>query len=187
MSATKQILLWLALAFACFVPASALTPTAPENSIWEIFNIGYDAPTVEATDLANRTETPISNYDTAPIHRAITEAIPTAANRSLFGPNAEFKAAEEGGGTLVNLNKQLASEAQSAELNAGKGEAMAGAGTSTPIRDVQRLQSQYGGDAADWAKIRSSNYKASDGTSFETHAYQNVKTGQVVELKTKFQ
>jgi len=46
---------------------------------------------------------------------------------------------------------------------------------------------QYGGEAADWAKIRSSNYKAADGTSFETHAYQNTKTGEIVELKTKFQ
>lgn len=56
-----------------------------------------------------------------------------------------------------------------------------------PIRDVDRLVGQYGGSAGDWAKIRSSNFKAADGTSFEIHAYRNVQTGEVVELKTKFQ
>jgi filamentous hemagglutinin len=56
-----------------------------------------------------------------------------------------------------------------------------------PIRDVDRLVGQYGGSAGDWAKIRSSNFKAADGTSFEIHAYRNVRTGEAVELKTKFQ
>jgi hypothetical protein len=39
----------------------------------------------------------------------------------------------------------------------------------------------------DCLKIRSTNYKASDGTSFETHAYRNAQSGEVVEPKTKFQ
>jgi hypothetical protein len=44
---------------------------------------------------------------------------------------------------------------------------------------------QYGGKPADWAKVRSSSYRAADGTKFRTHWYQNVKTGQRIEYKTK--
>jgi hypothetical protein len=95
------MILWLTLALACFLPASALTLTAPENRIWEISSTGYDAPTSEVTDLGTRTETSTSDYDSAPIHRAATEEIPTEANRPLFGPNAEFKAADETDATLV--------------------------------------------------------------------------------------
>ena len=90
----KQIILWLTVLFACLLPASALTPCTSETSVWEISSIGYDAPTTEVTDLASRAETPTSNYDTAPIPRAITEEIPIEANRTLFGSNIEFKAAD---------------------------------------------------------------------------------------------
>ena len=58
MNAVARAILWLALAFTCFIPASALTLTAPENRIWEIFSIGYDAASTEATDRESRTETP---------------------------------------------------------------------------------------------------------------------------------
>jgi hypothetical protein len=56
----RTILLWLTFVFACFLPASALTPTASENCIWGIFSIGYDATTIELTDLGNRTGTSTS-------------------------------------------------------------------------------------------------------------------------------
>lgn len=106
----KSIILWLAFIIAGLLPASALTSFAPENCVWEIFSIGYDAAITEATNLGNRTQTPTSDYDTAPIHRAPTETIPTAVERPLFGPNAEFKAAEgitptsEG---LINISQHL--------------------------------------------------------------------------------
>lgn len=80
--AIKTLILWLTLTFAGFLPASALIIIVPENCIWEIFSIGYDAPTAEATDHENRTETSTSNYDSAPISRAVTEKIPTEANRT---------------------------------------------------------------------------------------------------------
>lgn len=67
------------------------------------------------------------------------------------------------------------------------GEPLIGAGTGKTLNDASRLASEYGGSPGDWVKIGSSNYKAADGTSFETHAYQNVGTGQIVEIKTKFQ
>jgi RHS repeat-associated protein len=88
----------------------------------------------------------------------------------------------------VRLGKQLASEQQVGEVLAGGvGDPIAGAGGRVPLRDSPRLSAEYGGSPGDWQKIRSSNYKASDGTSFETHAYRNADTGQVVEAKTKFQ
>jgi hypothetical protein len=105
----KQIILWLTLAFACFLPAPALTPTAPENHAWKIFSIGYDAAFTEVTDLGNRTETSTSNYDTAPIRSGATEKIPTEANRSLFGPNAELKAAEATPRIPVALGEDMSS------------------------------------------------------------------------------
>jgi hypothetical protein len=49
---------------------------------------------------------------------------------------------------------------------------------------VDALLARHPGD---WVKIRSSNFKANDSTSFETHAYQNQSTGEIVEMKTKFQ
>jgi RHS repeat-associated protein len=85
---------------------------------------------------------------------------------------------------LQRLNAQLASEAQLAELQAGKGVSMAGAGAKAPIKDIDRLVGTYGGDAADWAKVKSSHYEGG-GRSFETHGYRNVKTGEVVEPKVK--
>jgi hypothetical protein len=53
----------------------------------------------------------------------------------------------------------------------------------------QGLAAEYGGSPADWRKVASENYNpgGAKGGGFETHAYQNVKTGQVVEMKTKFQ
>jgi len=92
-------------------------------------------------------------------------------------------------GSLMDLNKSLASQEQMGQLAAGEGTPIAGAGTSTTLRDSQRLAAQYGGDAGDWQKVASGNYNpgGAKGGGFETYAYQNSKTGQVVEMKTKFQ
>ncbi|MBI1854181.1 MAG: RHS repeat-associated core domain-containing protein [Planctomycetes bacterium] len=87
----------------------------------------------------------------------------------------------------THLAKAEASAAQMEEVMSGGGAAFAGAGTAKPLNDIQRLMSEYGGSATDWVKIRSSNYVAPDGVSFEVHAYQNIRTTQVVEYKTKFQ
>jgi RHS repeat-associated protein len=84
----------------------------------------------------------------------------------------------------VNLAKSLASEGQVAELLSGGGRAIAGVGAKKAIEDLPRLTATYGGSAADWAKISSSAYKASDGTVMSVHAYKNVTTGVIVELKT---
>jgi hypothetical protein len=110
------------LAITCFLPASALTPSAPENPIWEIFSIGYDAPTTEVTDIVSRAETSTSNYDTAPIHSATAEAKPTQANRALFGQIAEFKAAEEG----VTVYRGVSSVTQGGEANPAFQDALQG-------------------------------------------------------------
>ena len=85
----------------------------------------------------------------------------------------------------LRLRKQLASEAGVAELAAGGGITIAGAGTSTPIRDVSRLVSEYGGTPGNWEKVVSEAHKFSDLTTIEVHGYRNVITGTVVELKSK--
>lgn len=66
------------------------------------------------------------------------------------------------------------------------GQVMAGAGSRTVFRDAQRIAQQYGGNAADWVKKTSSSYPSRDGTRFETHWVENIRTGQRVEIKTKF-
>jgi hypothetical protein len=77
------------------------------------------------------------------------------------------------------LAKQLSSEEGAAELLSGGGKAVAGAGTKVPLRDVGRLVSEYGGKPGDWAKITSTAEE-----HLQTHAYRNVVTGEVVELKS---
>jgi RHS repeat-associated protein len=66
---------------------------------------------------------------------------------------AEAAAAESG--SLANLNKSLASQEQMGQLAAGQGAPIAGAGTSTVLRDADRLAAQYGGSPADWQKVTS--------------------------------
>jgi hypothetical protein len=85
----------------------------------------------------------------------------------------------------LRLGKQLASEAGSAELMAGGGRIMAGAGTSKPIRDLGRLVTEYGGKPGDWVKITSEGRKFPDLTTIEVHGYRNLTTGQTLELKSK--
>jgi hypothetical protein len=80
------------------------------------------------------------------------------------------------------LEKQLASQAQMGEV----GQVMAGAGSRTVFRDAQRIAQQYGGNAADWVKKTSSSHLSRDGTRFEAHWVENIRTGQRVEFKTKF-
>lgn len=88
----------------------------------------------------------------------------------------------------ARLAKSLASEQQVGEVLSGQTVPVAGAGTAKSLRDAQRLAATYGGRAEEWVKVASSNYKpAGGGASFEVHAYRNVRTGQIVELKTKFQ
>ncbi|GGY12424.1 hypothetical protein [Paludibacterium paludis] len=86
--------------------------------------------------------------------------------------------------TAPQLNKQLASEAQLAELKSTGGKLMAGHQPDKPIHDLKRLLAEYGGRPSDWRKISSKSYTAVDGTRFEIHAYWNTVTKQLVEPKT---
>ena len=74
-----------------------------------------------------------------------------------------------------------------AQVAAGQGKPIIGAGTSKALQDAPRLAAQYGGSASDWAKVTSWSCKAADGTRIEVHAYQHIPTGKVVEFKTKIQ
>lgn len=83
------------------------------------------------------------------------------------------------------LKRQLASEAQFA----GRGRPIMGAGTDRELRAGPRLAREYGGDPADYAKMTSpGRYSDGDGVYdlFETHWYENVRTGARYEPKTKF-
>jgi hypothetical protein len=89
-----------------------------------------------------------------------------------------------GSTSLAKLEMQLASEAQVAELLMSRGKTMAGAGVRRQIDDLARILQEYGGRASDWAKITSSPYRTRSGGLLETHAYEDLATGDVVELKS---
>jgi hypothetical protein len=74
-----------------------------------------------------------------------------------------------------------------AQLTVFKDEAIAGPGTAKVVNDAPRLAALEGGMASEWAKVKSWNYKAADGLTYEIHAYRHVPTGKVVEWKTKIQ
>jgi RHS repeat-associated protein len=80
----------------------------------------------------------------------------------------------------LNLKKKLASEQQMSEV----GDIIAGGTHQKPLRKASDLAKEYGGDPADWVKKRSSSYTAEDGTQFETHWEENLKTGQRVNMKS---
>lgn len=67
-------------------------------------------------------------------------------------------------------------------------EVFAGKGTRTPIRDVERLVSTYGGKAEDWQKVKGIGTIEVNGKSFEAeiHWYQEPTVGKK-ELKSKEQ
>jgi hypothetical protein len=94
MRVAKKLMLWLALVLACFLPVSAFVTSIPENHAWEIFSIEYDAAGTPITTGYDGPVKPTSAYNQSPIHSKDTETRSTKAERPLFGPNAEFKAAE---------------------------------------------------------------------------------------------
>lgn len=152
------------------------------DTIADIGFIGYDIYKL-ATDSSNRGE----NWRALGLDVAAA-AIPfaTGAGAAYRGVKAAERAAEASSAmSRLNLSKQLASQQGVGQIMAGKGQAIAGAGTKTALRDAGRLAEQYGGKAGDWAKVSSTNFRAADGTPISTHAYQNTATGQIVEMKTK--
>jgi hypothetical protein len=78
------------------------------------------------------------------------------------------------------LRRALASDAQIK----GPGEAIAGRGTSTRLRDASRLSSTYGGEASGWRKMTSTSFEADTVRTFETHWYENA-VGERFEPKVK--
>ncbi|WP_198949576.1 RHS repeat-associated core domain-containing protein [Halovibrio salipaludis] len=84
--------------------------------------------------------------------------------------------------SAIKLNKQLGSQQQLGET----GSTIAGQGSKQSFRDADRVAREHGGSAEDWVKKSSSSHEAPDGTRFETHWSENVRTGQRVEHKTKF-
>jgi hypothetical protein len=81
----------------------------------------------------------------------------------------------------IMVNRSLASAQQMGE----SGLPIAGAGTSRKLRAAHQLAVEYGGDPGDWAKMVSSSYRGTDDYQFQTHWYENTRTGLRVEWKTK--
>lgn len=81
--------------------------------------------------------------------------------------------------SAAKLSKQLQSEEGVSELLSGGGKSIAGAGSDVPVQDLERLIAEYGGNPGDWSKITST----ATG-HIQTHAYKNIVTGEIVDLKS---
>ena len=91
---------------------------------------------------------------------------------------------EGGTGSLLDLNRSLASEQQMGE----EGTTIAGEG-SDPYREfdnAQQAAERYGRNAEDWVKKTSTSYDPGTDPQFETHWLENLRTGERTEFKTKF-
>jgi hypothetical protein len=161
----------LAAALPAPASASAPSPSYAETRVW-----GSNLETAAGVG-AERTLSPTGTEAYAARYDELAVGYPLAARGTTGAESAANR---------LRLQQQLASEQQVGEVLT-QPRSMAGAGTARQIDDINRLVSQYGGDAADWAKVRSSSFTAADGTRFEVHAYRNVRTGETFELKTKFQ
>jgi hypothetical protein len=92
MNLAKAISGLLLLLAAFILPASALTLTAPENRVWEIFSTGYDAA---ETPAAIGTTAPVKStctYDQAPIHSTGAETVARGDKFVLATPQSEVRA-----------------------------------------------------------------------------------------------
>lgn len=79
------------------------------------------------------------------------------------------------------LAKNLASVSQMGE----DGIIMAGPGSKKPFDDAPRVAAVYGGHIEDWVKKSSTSYvNPQDGTKFQTHWIENLKSGERLEFKT---
>jgi len=96
-------------------------------------------------------------------------------------------AVTDGAGPLVEdgalLARSLASEELLGQAEAGIGTVIAGNGSSTALRDAGRLASEYGGNAADYAKVVT-NTRTAGGITQQIHYYRDVVRGITVEPKT---
>jgi hypothetical protein len=142
-----------------------------------------------------------SILDTMTIFAPLFSGLVGAANLSAdeILSKLGFRAAEKAGAGYAtssiqaqDLARQLTSEEQVGQALSRQGKPLIGPGTSKTLDDAGRLARQYGGDPADWAKMGSKSsaehgVQTSAGKYFETHWYQNIKTGQVVEIKTKIE
>ncbi len=65
--------------------------------------------------------------------------------------------------------------------------AIAGAEHDVVLKDLPRLVATYGGNKNSWQKVVSEEiFLNSDGTSYQIHAYKNIRTGSIPFSEVKF-
>lgn len=84
-------------------------------------------------------------------------------------------------GITATAAKTIASKQQIGQ----EGKIIAGPGSNAIFRNAKYIVQDYGGEVVDWVKKTSTSFKAPDGTSFQTHWVENLKTGERVLYKTK--
>ena len=158
----------------------------------------YPSSLMHMGEAAGRYSVDPSLENLAGVYSDIALGAGTAAAMLAYVPSANVPlgAPRTSNGTANAAQYQRLKDAyRSQELldmaHAGKGGPIAGAGTSKLIRDISRITSQYGGTQSDWAKMATSTRtlsatsSGSPGGKISVHYYKNIRTGKVVEFKTK--
>ncbi len=175
------VLVLLILALSAYANAPNLGEEPKEGLPLSFLNLPLDA-IVFTVDMVQELENQGLSQDMIVLALAKKFKVPKSVAKELYDGAESAKNITNS----TKLKRQLASEEQLSELNLGKfEEIIAGNGASNPIKDIDRLINQYGGNAGDWAKVSSTRKEISNGLYQETHAYVNIKTGTVVEPKTK--
>gem|GEM_PF-2102253 len=107
---------------------------------------------------------------------SIVESFRDGSSRELPITGGTIAVGGGGASQLTNLGRYITSLSQMA----AKGKVIA-----PSVRDAPRLVAMYGGKAKDWVKVSSKTYREANGFKFATHWYKNVRTGKIVEYKTK--
>ncbi len=107
----------------------------------------------------------------------ITPGLSAVKARIVGGPAAS--------GASSALNQlRLAEDLTRQEASSGSfARRIAGAGSSTSLRDAPRLANTYGGNPNDYSKMVGRSHNLPDGTQVQFHWYRNVLTGEIVEMK----
>jgi RHS repeat-associated protein len=134
-------------------------------------------------------ETPSGMCLSAPaaLGAAITMAFQSAATafRALrSGATAEGVAASRAGAR--NVGEQLAYQELAPGVAGNAGIEIAGGASKAQFRGAAAYAERYGGDASDWVKKSTTgSHAGSGGNVYQLHWVQNLRTGQIVDVKLK--
>ena len=98
---------------------------------------------------------------------------------------ASRQALEAGFRGVTNVAEQVAFQSLAGGVRAGRGVTIAGGGAKDAFRNAQKFADEFGGESADWVKKSTTESVTTQGGDVvhQIHWVENVKTGQIVDVK----